>query len=226
MDTTTENFSDSDDTFKILKMLIDTGQAQHIPYYSYFGTTVSRYNLDDTNRMLYISLDKIRITLPRTIIETFKWLYTNLWRNFIIHGDLTDTNIIYQNENLYLIDWKDRATILTPDVCSLWYIFVDMIDFLNVFFVKFPRLPFFSNIDRSQFDMWHSLIKGQELLMEDSTDVAINKSQQCKKAIMDNLESLVSFLKFVNQIFEVDLLTLVIHISQTGGKRKKETRKS
>ena len=212
-----DNFLENHQGYKIIVSLIDNKQNIHIPYYKYNcgDTFITRVNLDDSKRMDRITLDSIcKENLKKEVIDTLVWLYKNLWINFYTHGDLTNNNLIYQNNKLYIIDWIDRSSILPKNPCSIWYIFADIIDFINVFHE-------INIIDKhDNFGKWHDVIKEQELKMIDNENINI---ESCSKLINKNKDELSLFFNYLrdiscSQINIYDLLKIMHSDKLKGGK--------
>jgi hypothetical protein len=188
-----DDFEENPDGFAILKQLIDTEETQYIPYYSYNNNFMIRTNLDDNRRLdrinTNINIDELSIAIQNTL----NWLYKNIWTNFEIHGDLTDNNIIYQNNNIYIIDWIQTATIFRPSLCTLWFILADIVDFLNTFYTKFPQLLLLSEINMEDFNVWYNLIKTQE----DNMKTHGTNKKQCKSNFITHNETINLFFDFL-----------------------------
>jgi len=116
--------------------------------YDYKKDRIVCRDLPDVNRIVFKPILKKDPTIPTTIDQDsiivrthlknlFGYMFTNLWRKKLTHGDATDTNIIYDpiNDTLVLIDWEElRYT--NPDTPAhdhklLARIVVDMINLVT-----------------------------------------------------------------------------------------------
>jgi Ser/Thr protein kinase RdoA (MazF antagonist) len=221
-----EDLSDDPMVFNILKTLIDRGQTEFIPYRAYQAPYVYRIELDNTKRMDHLDLSTVSVMAILPLIRReMNWLYSELWSKSAIHGDLTNNNIIYQDGVFYFIDWE-MANIVQNNICGLWYIFADIIDFLNVFYVKLPAMfESVYKISPKEFTLWYNIIKTQENLMKDNEN-----PHQCNQAFMSNMDNLVNFVAFVKKISGLDLVNVINTlmaqaglIKASGGKKRKAT---
>ena len=128
---------------------------------------------------------------------------------------LTNTNIIYQDNKFYFIDWE-MTRVIKKNICGIWYIFADIIDFLNVFFIMFgTNLPLFYNISKAEFDSYYNIIKNQETIIDE------NNLSQCHQAFNDNIQILSQFVAFVKRRTGIDYSNLF----RRGGKKIKRKTK-
>lgn len=221
-----EDLRNNPTVFKILKYLIDNYKTEYIPYRAYREPFVYRIELENENRMDHIDMQKIKIlSLPQLIKQEMQWLYTVLWSQNIIHGDLTNNNIIYQDERFYFIDWE-LSDVVPGNVCGMWYIFADMIDFLNVFYQLLPEM-FASvyKVTKADFDNYYNIIKNQESLMKDNHANVV----QCIQVLKDNIITLESFVAFIRRATDIDLIPVInnlIRIHGIGGKRRVKKQKN
>jgi tRNA A-37 threonylcarbamoyl transferase component Bud32 len=220
-----EDLSDSPMVFSILKYLIDNHQIEYIPYRYYKEPFVYRIELEDANRMDAPDiLQKIRVmTIPSLILQEFQWLYTVLWSKNIIHGDLTNNNIIYQDGKFYFIDWE-LTNIVKGNMCGLWYIFADMIDFLNVYYKLLPGMYRTTyNTSKEEFDSYYNMIKGQEEIMKDNENI-----NQCVQTFQINMPILQNFIAFIKRVSRIDLTSMINNVigqNRIGGKRLRKQKK-
>lgn len=212
--------------FRIVKYLIDNNKTEYIPYRAYREPFVYRIELENENRMDHIDMQKIRVLdLPQLIKQEMQWLYKVLWSQNIIHGDLTNNNIIYQDGKFYFIDWE-LSDIVPGNVCGLWYIFTDMIDFLNVFYQLLPEM--FENVykvSKTDFDTYYNIIKNQESFMKDN-DATL---AQCIEAFKNNVRTLETFVAFIRRATDIELTHVInnlIRIYGIGGKRRVKKQKN
>ena len=134
-----DNLSEDLSLFEILKKLIDINnqyppeKQQFICYnnYNIETNTVYGIKLNDDNRLDRLDTSE---NMNKLFLTGIKWLNDNLWKNFIIHGDLTDNNIIIQDSKIYFIDWVDTAKNIPPNYCGFIYILIDIIDYINDFY--------------------------------------------------------------------------------------------
>jgi len=214
-----EDLRDNPTVFRILKYLIDNGKTEYIPYRAYREPFVYRIELDNANRMDHIDITKLPIMrIPPLISQQIQWLYTVLWSKNIVHGDLTNNNIIYNDGKFYFIDWE-LSDVVPGNMCGLWYIFADMIDFLNVFYQLFPNMIIsLYNVSNEEFNAYYNVIKTQENNMKYNDSNLI----QCIQAFKDNMRILESFVVFIRRVSGIDMTpiinNLMIHYG-IGGKR-------
>lgn len=220
-----DNFNNNPEGFTIIKYLIDKNQTKHIPYYSYDETdyNIERTILNNDRRLDSIVANNIDINeIKHNINEAIQWLYNNLWVNYAIHGDLTSNNIIYQNRNIYFIDWNETSSIYNSSVCTIWFILADIIDFLNSFYEIFPEL--LTEVTMDEFNNWYNLIKNQEDNMKtNGTDENL-----CKQEFNTNIEALSVLFRFLLTNYNIDMnkiLELNNMPSIIGGKKRKKTRR-
>jgi hypothetical protein len=222
-----EDLSDDPIVFNILKTLIDREQTEFIPYRAYQAPYVYRIELDNTKRMDHLDLSTVSVmAIPPLIRREMNWLYSELWSKSAIHGDLTNNNIIYQDGVFYFIDWE-MANIVQNNICGLWYIFADIIDFLNVFYVKLPAMfTRLYGISPQEFSTWYNIIKTQESIMKDTEN-----PHQCSEVFMSNMGNLVNFVAFVKKISGLDFVNVIntlmaqAGLIKTSGGKNRKTRK-
>ncbi len=211
-----DNFQDNEQGFIILKHLIDTRRNQHIPYQSYNNTFMNRIHLDDRNRLDVINLNNINVNqLAGAMATAMRWLYSELWKKFAVHGDLTTNNIIYQNNTVFFIDWVDTSNIYKPGICTFWYILADVIDFVNSFRTRIPQI---FTVNSQTFDIWYNVIKMQEDYMKDNGDNAA----QCQQAIMSNMTVLKQFFDFLSNYYNINMRDIFQANMVSGGKKRKQ----
>jgi len=218
-----DDFEDNLDGFTILKTLIDTEQTQHIPYYSYNNNFMIRTNLDNNRRLDRIDTNINIEELSIAIQNALSWLYKNIWTNFAIHGDLTDNNIVYQNNNIYFIDWIQTASIYSPSLCTLWFILADIVDFLNTFYTNFPQLLLSTEISMENFDVWYNLIKKQEDYMK----IYGTDKTQCRSIFITNNKTINHFFNFLLQNYGIDMYIIEeLNTTAKKGGRNNKNRKT
>lgn len=215
-----EDLRDSPTVFNIIKYLIDNRETQYIPYRAYSKPFVYRIELQNGNRMDAPDiLQKLRIfTLPGLIEQEFQWLYIGLWSRFIVHGDLTNNNIVYQDGILYFIDWE-LSNVVQGNMCGLWYVFADMIDYLNVFYQILPGMyQTRYKTSREEFETYYNIIKGQEEIMKYNENI-----DQCVQSFQKNIQILQGFSAFIKRVSGIDLTPMINNVIRQhikGGKRR------
>lgn len=214
-----EDLTDDLDVFRVLQFLINNNYTDYIPYRSYNidgnKLFVHRINLDNNSRLILNNMTNIPYrNIHKLIYRELQWLNNVLWKNYIIHGDLTNDNIIYQNDKFYFIDWE-HASIVNNTSCGLFYIFADIIDFLNVFFIKFNS-DFINSyqITETDFNKYYNLIKTQESIMKNHEN-----NKQCNEVFNTNFEVLSNFALFIKYWFGIDYTNL---FNKRGGKKTKQ----
>jgi len=221
-----DNFNDNPEGFNILTYLIDNNQTKHIPYYSYNNNdyNVERITLNNERRLNSIVTNSIDINeIKINMYDSIQWLYNNLWVNYAIHGDLTSDNIIYQDGNIYFIDWVETSSIYNSNVCTIWFILADIIDFLNSFYDIFPEL--LTEVTKDEFNKWYNLIKNQEDYMK-TNDLDEN---HCKQEFNTNIETLSVLFRFLLTNYDIDMNKILdlndMTLIRIGGKKRTKTRR-
>lgn len=93
----------------------------------------------------YILLDKIK--------EVLLWLNNYIWKESFIHGDLTNSNIIFDvvTDKFIIIDWFETMKYIDNKNIFIVKYLIDLYDFLNIFLIYFPYLQnellFINNIE-------------------------------------------------------------------------------
>jgi len=143
---------------EFIKKLINRKNYNHIPFRLY-NDTIERFlseELDDTNRLdnfdrfgkygKKIVSDYDRGECKKYLDNLVKWLFDEIWKNFCIHGDLTQNNLIvdFNKQTVYIIDWEnmlifnlDQTNNIQKKCAFYLYILIDFYDVINSFSESF-----------------------------------------------------------------------------------------